>query len=137
MSTTSNRTEENNGTAFTWDCGDDWNRLGTDLSRLCQRIVEQVTATIAGIDFEGIGREIRDAMREAGEELRRNMEAWSDASRAPDMAARADTATGPAAETSQPEAGATSQERMTVLSLVAQGRITAEEGARLLEALGT
>lgn len=129
-------THEGNFSQFRAEWEAEWAQLGVGLAELGRRIAEQIAQTMAGINFEAIGREAAEAARRAAEASWsaagwRRSRAW----RGPmhvhvDIGARA----GGQEPGAPPDSRA--QERMMVLNMVAEGKITAEEGARLLEALG-
>lgn len=126
------------GAAFQFDRGDDWVRLSADFGRLRQVIGEQVRKAMADIDADAITGEVRRTMTGVADEIREAMDnlasqpAWSGPTKVR-VDIHAESAAEPPA--SKP-GGSPSQERMTILNLVAQGKITAEEAARLLDALG-
>jgi hypothetical protein len=134
---------------FSFASGDDWVRLSADLGQMGREIGEQVRKAMAEINFEGLGREIDRSMRDAAEEFRKAAAEWGQADcwKGPtrvqvDIHASdaAEEATRGGLEQRQKEPTATGEtspdERLMVLRLVAEGKITAEEAARLLEALG-
>lgn len=135
-------TKERSSRQYDWD--QEWQRMsaelgrtGAEMGRACQAIGQQVWAAMAGIDFEAIGRQVSQAMNQMAEEVERATAACNEAwqkqeSRADDTTSRPSQA-APKAE--RKGSTATSDERMLVLNLVAEGKISAEEGARLLEAL--
>jgi len=132
---------------FSFASGDDWVRLSADLGQMGRAIGEQVRKAMAEINFESLGREIDGSMREAAEEFRKAAAEWGQAEcwegptrvrvdiHAGDATAEASRA-GQRQKESTPSGEATQDERLMVLRLVAEGKITAEEAARLLEALG-
>ncbi len=138
MNTTQEQTAGNGKNAFGFECGDEWVRLSADLGQMCQGIGEQVRRAVAQIDFEGILNEVHRAVddiaaeaREAAENFR-NSPGWSGPTRVR-VDIRADAPAQPGPRSRQPDSGA---ERKAVLDLLAQGKINAEEAARLLDALG-
>lgn len=132
---------------FSFASGDDWVRLSADLGQMGRAIGEQVRMAMAEINFESLGREIDRSMRDAAEEFRKAAAEWGQAERwEGPTRVRVDIHAGDAADATsrgaQPQqaapasAEAAGDERLMVLRLVAEGKITAEEAARLLEALG-
>lgn len=134
---------------FSFAGGDDWVRLSADLGQMGRAIGEQVRKAMAEINFESLGCEIDRSMRDAAEEFRKAAAEWGQTEcwesptrvrvdiRAGDAAE--ETARGGPAQTQKESASsgeAMQDERLMVLRLVAEGKITAEEAARLLEALG-
>lgn len=132
---------------FSFASGDDWVRLSADLGQMGRAIGEQVRKAMAEINFESLGRDIDHSLRDAAEEFRKAAAEWGQAEcwqgptrvrvdiEASDAAEEA--APGGRVQEESPASGeATQDERMMVLRLVAEGKITAEEAARLLEALG-
>ena len=128
-------TSFNNENVFRFDCGEDWARIGADFSHMCQVVGDQLRRALAEIDLEGLRREIKEALGNAAADIQRANERW------PREEAWSGTrhGHGDVSTSSRAEAMDTAEqvaERMTVLRLIAQGKITAEEGARLLDALG-
>jgi hypothetical protein len=136
MSYSSERTTEHNGTAFKFECGDEWAKMSADVSRLCRMVGEQMHEALAEVDFEALRREVQTAMDSVAQEVRLAMDNWrADWPAEKPMRVRVDIHAEPEEEPA-PRPAADGDERMTVLRLVAEGKITAEDGARLLEALG-
>lgn len=135
-------TKGSSGFEFKWD--EDWvrmsadlGRMGAEMGRLGQAIGQRICAAMADVDFEAIGRQVSQAMNQVAEEVERATaachEAWHrQGFRAEDWTSQPGQA---APKTEPPGSTATADERMVVLNLVAEGKISAEEGARLLEAL--
>lgn len=132
---------------FSFASGDDWVRLSADLGQMGRAMGEQVRKAMAEINFESLGREIDRSMRDAAEEFRKAAAEWGQAERwEGPTRVRVDIHAGDAAEEAtqgawrqqktSPTAEAAQDERLMVLRLVAEGKITADEAARLLEALG-
>jgi hypothetical protein len=134
MNTTQEQNAGNGKNAFGFERGDDWVHFSADLGQMCQDIGEQVRRAVAQIDFEGILNEVHRAVDDIAAEAReaadnfRNSPAWSGPTRV-HVDIRAETPAQPR----QPNLNA---ERKAVLDLLAQGKINAEEAARLLDALG-
>ncbi len=138
MTHTSEQSAGNSNTGFRFDRGDDWVRFSADLGQMCQTIGEQVRRTVAEIDVDSIVDEIRRAMADVATEAReaadnfRSAQPWSGPTRV-----RVDIQADAPARPSQGAAGPEPvTERKAVLDLLAQGKINAEEAARLLDALG-
>ncbi len=132
---------------FSFASGDDWVRLSADLGQMGRAIGEQVRKAMAEINFESLGREFDRSMRDAAEEFRRAAAEWGQAERwegptrvRVDIHASDATTEAPHDTQSQKVSPSSTEtvgdERLMVLRLVAEGKITAEEAARLLEALG-
>lgn len=138
MNTTQDQTAGNGKNAFGFERGDDWVRFSADLSHMCQDIGEQVRRAVAQIDFDGILNEVRRAVDDIAAEAReaagnwRSSPGWTGPTRV-QVDIRADAPAQPHVQPRQTDLNA---ERMAVLDLLAQGRINAEEAARLLDALG-
>jgi DNA-binding NarL/FixJ family response regulator len=136
MTDTREQTAGNGNTGFRFDRGDDWVRFSADLGQMCQTIGEQVRHTVAEIDVDSIVDEVRRAMADVAAEAReaagnfRSSQQWSGPTRVR-VDIQADTPPQPSQRTAQPD-----KERKAVLDLLAQGKINAEEAARLLDALG-
>ncbi|MCS6842860.1 MAG: hypothetical protein NZ528_00825 [Caldilineales bacterium] len=115
----------------------EWAQLSAGLAELGRRIAEQVAQAMAGINFEAIGREAAEAARRAAEASWTSTVGWrhSRAWRGP-MHVHVDIGARAGQEEPAAPSDSRAQERMMVLNMVAEGKITAEEGARLLEALG-
>ena len=145
------------------------NQLGAQLSSLGQTIAEQVRSSLAAADFEGIGRQIKDAVTDIDwSGLKKNVRAAQRAQQqAERMARQAErrhayrpevnvtvhppaapatpqapaaprppvSAITPEAQADRPGNGQTSQERLLVLQMIQQGKITPEQGEMLLDAL--
>ena len=139
------------------------------LSSLGQTIAEQVRSSLAAADFEGIGRQIKDAVTDIDwSGLKKNVRAAQRAQQqAERMARQAErrhayrpevnvtvhppaapaappappaprppvSAITPEAQADRPGNGQTSQERLLVLQMIQQGKITPEQGEMLLDAL--
>jgi hypothetical protein len=136
MDTTQEQTAGNDKSTFGFERGDDWVRFSADLGQMCQDIGEQVRRAVAQIDFEGILNEVRRAVDDIAAEAReaadnfRSSPGWSGPTRVR-VDIRADAPAQPS-----PRQADTGAERKAVLDLLAQGKINAEEAARLLDALG-
>jgi len=137
--TQNNQQSAGNGNAWSFDHGDNWLRLSADLGQLCQDVGQQLRRAVAQIDIEGIRDELRRAVddiaaeaREAADNFRSSPE-WSGPTRVR-VDIRADSPAQPAQPGQQTDLAA---ERKTVLDLLAQGKISIEEAARLLDALGS
>ena len=135
-------TKGSTGSNCCWD--EDWVRMGADLGRMGaemgrmgQTIGQQVWAAMADVDFEAIGRQVSQAMNQMAEEIERATAACHEAWQQQGFQSQGSTSpTGQAEPQAEaPSSTTTADERMVVLNLVAEGKITAEEGARLLEAL--
>ena len=136
------------------------NHLGAQLSNLGATIAEQVRSSLAAADFAGIGRQIKDAMTDIDwSGLKRNVRAAERAQQqAERMARQAERRQAyrpgvhvpmhppvpptpppapitPAAQADRSGNGHLSQERLLVLQMIQQGKITPEQGEMLLEAL--
>ena len=125
--------------AFSFERDDNWVRFSADLGQMCQSIGEQVRRAVAEIDVDGIVDEVRRAMGDVAAEAReasanwRSAQQWSGPTRVRvDIRADAPASSSQPGARPQPEA-----ERKAVLDLLAQGKINAEEAARLLDALGS
>lgn len=126
------------GAAFQFDRGDDWVRMSADFGRLREVVGEQVRKAVAEINVDAIAEEVRRTLTDVVGEVRQAMDTlsstqpWSGPTRV-----RVDIHAESASEQPAPKSSNNlSQERMTILNLVAQGKITAEEATRLLDALG-
>ena len=138
MNTTQEQNAVNGKNAFGFEHGDDWVRFSADLGQICQDIGAQVRRAVAQIDFEGILDEVRRAADDIAAEAReaadnwRNSPNWTGPTRVRvDIRADAPAQPGP-----RPRQSDVNSERKAVLDLLAQGKINAEEAARLLDALG-
>ncbi len=126
------------GAAFQFDRGEDWVRMSADFSRMREVVGEQVRKAVADINVDAIAEEVRRTLTDVVDEVRQAMDTlastqpWGGPTRV-----RVDIHAESASEqpASKPT-GDLSQERMMILNLVSQGKITAEEAARLLDALG-
>lgn len=119
----------------------DWVRLTAELSELGRRIAENVAQAVAGIDFEAIGREAAEQARQAAEAAQAAAAGWEHGERTKTWRGPFHVHVDVHAQPHREAPGASPpdsrvQARRMVLNLVAEGRLTAEEGARLLEALG-
>ena len=119
------------GAAFQFDRGDDWVRMSADFGRLREVVGEQVRKAVADINVNAIAEEVRRTLTDVVNEVRQAMDTlsstqpWSGPTRV-----RVDIHAESASE--QPAGKPTedlSQERMTILNLVAQGKITVEEAS--------
>lgn len=127
------------GTAFRFDRRQNGMRFSADLGRLCQQVGEQVHNAVAGIDFEGIGEEVRRAMMEIGDEVREAVDNFNrEQQRARGARVNVDVQyePAPAATAAPPSQEALIRERTAVLQMVAAGKITPDQAERLLDALG-
>lgn len=138
MTTTHQQDAGNGASTFGFDCGDHWLRFSADVGQLCQNIGEQVRRAAAQIDVDSILVEVRRAAddivaeaREAADNFR-NSSGWNGPTRVR-VDIRADGPDQPTGRAQQPDLAV---ERKTVLDLLAQGKINAQEAARLLDALG-
>ena len=124
--------------AFSFERDDNWVRFSADLGQMCQSIGEQVRRAVAEIDVDGIVDEVRRALGDVAAEAReasanwRSTQQWSGPTRVR-VDIRADAPAPPSQPSTRPQPEA---ERKAVLDLLAQGKINAEEAARLLDALG-
>ncbi len=140
------------------DLSESLSQLGAQLSGLGTMIVEQVRSSLAAADFEGVGRQIRDAMADVDwSGIKRSVRAAERTQQQAERVARQaerrqaqrpevkvtvhppptpEMASAPAAVTSPAAAnGSISQERLLVLQMIEQGKITPEQGEMLLDAL--
>lgn len=127
-----------NFAGFRIDRGPDWVKFSADLGELGRKIGDEVRKAMASIDFDGICNNLEQSMRSMAEEMQAATADWGDATRwKGPMHVQVDLRTSQEAQESvEPQPDERSAERMTVLNLVADGKISAEEGAKLLEALG-
>ncbi|HSN76856.1 MAG TPA: hypothetical protein VL334_17425 [Anaerolineae bacterium] len=138
MTNTSEQPSSNSNAAFHFDRGDDWVRFSADLGQMCQTIGEQVRRAVEEIDVDSIVDEVRRAMADVTAEAReaagnfRSSQHWSGPTRVR-VDIRADAPAPPSQRAARSEPAT---ERKAVLDLLAQGKINAEEAARLLDALG-
>lgn len=138
MTNTSGQSAGSDSMGFRFDRGDDWVRFSADLGQMCQTIGEQVRRTVDQIDVDSIVDEVRRAMADVAAEAReaadnfRGAQHWSGPTRV-QVDIQADTPAQSSQRAAQPEPVA---ERKAVLDLLAQGKINAEEAAKLLDALG-
>ena len=138
MTNTSEQSAGNGSTGFAFERGDDWVRFSADLGQMCQTIGEQVRRTVAEIDIDSIVDEVRRTVADVTAEAReavdnfRSAQQWSGPTRVR-VDIQADSPAQPSQRAARPNL---ETERKAVLSLLAQGRINAEEAARLLDALG-
>lgn len=129
-----------------FDSGEDWFRMSADIGRICETVGEQVRKAMEQVDWDAMREEINRATQQAAEEIRRSADEW------PwvrgwwrpmhvhvDVRGTAEPGTRRARREEEGRASteAPQAERMIILNMVAEGKITAEEGARLLEALGS
>jgi hypothetical protein len=138
MTYTGERSAGNSNTGFRFDCGDDWVRFSADLGQICQSIGYQVRRAVEKIDVDSIVDEVQRAVADVTAEAReaadnfRSSQHWNGPTRVR-VDIQADTPARPSQGTAQPNLD---RERKAVLDLLAQGKISAEEAARLLDALG-
>jgi hypothetical protein len=138
MTTTGERSAGNSPTGFRFDCGDDWVRFSADLGQICQSIGDQVRRAVEKIDVDSIADEVQRVVADVTAEAReaadnfRSSQHWNGPTRVR-VDIQADTPARPSQGTAQPNLD---RERKAVLDLLAQGKISAEEAARLLDALG-
>lgn len=138
MTNSSEQSAGNGSAGFAFERGEDWGRFSADLGQMCQTIGEQVRRTVAEIDVDAIIDEIRRALADVTAEAReaadnfRSSQRWSGPTRVR-VDIQADAPASPSQQAARPNLDA---ERKAVLDLLAQGRISAEEAARLLDALG-
>lgn len=138
MTNTSEQSAGNGSTGFAFERGDDWMRFSADLGQMCQTIGEQVRRTVAEIDIDSIVDEVRRTVADVTAEAReavdnfRSAQQWSGPTRVR-VDIQADSPTQSSQRAARPNL---ETERKAVLDLLAQGRINAEEAARLLDALG-
>lgn len=129
--------QANGGAAFQFDRGDDWVRLSADFGRLGQAIGDQVRKALADVNVEAVAEQLRQAVTDVAGEVREAMDHWT---ATPAWEGPTRVRVDIRAESTpkqQPQSPADhSAERLTVLNLVSQGKITAQEAARLLDALG-
>ena len=124
--------------AVQFDRGDEWVRLSADFGRLGQAVGDQVRRALADVNVDAIAEQVRQVVADVAGELRLAMDnlastpAWEGPTR---VSVDIHTESAPKPPPAQNTADL-SAERITVLNLVAQGKITAEEAARLLDALG-
>lgn len=126
------------GAAFQFDRGDDWVRMSADFGRLREVVGEQVRKTVADINVDAIAEEVRRTLTEIVDEVRQAVDTlsstqpWNGPTRVRVDIHAESASEQPAGKSSEGQ----SQERMTILNLVAQGKITVEEATRLFDALG-
>ena len=138
MTNTSEQSAGNGSTGFHFERGDDWVRFSADLGQMCQTVGEQVRRAVEEIDVDSIVDEVRRAMADVTAEAReaagnfRNSQPWSGPTRVR-VDIQADMPAQPSQRAARPDLNT---ERKAVLDLLAQGKINAEEAARLLDALG-
>lgn len=138
MNNTGQQTGDSGNTAFHFDRGADWVHLSADLGRLCQDIGEQLHRAAASIDVDAIAEQVRSAVADVAAEARaaadnyRSSPPWSGPTRVR-VDIRADAPSQAGAHSSRRGLDA---ERKAVLDLLSQGKISVEEAARLLDALG-
>ncbi len=139
MNNTYQQTTSNGDTAFRFEQGDDWMRFSADLGRLCQEIGDQVRRTVEQIDVESILGEVRRAADDIAAEVREAAENWRQSRSwgGPTRVQVEIRADAPAQSGGQHQAEGLAGERKLILDLLAAGKISAEEAARLLDALGS
>ena len=124
--------------AFQFDRGDDWVRMSADFGRLREVVGEQMRKAVADINVDAIAEEVRRTLTDVVDEVRQAVDTlsstqpWNGPTRV-QVDIHAESASEQPAGKSVDNL---SQERMTILNLVAQGKITAEEATRLFDALG-
>jgi len=137
-SSQSGRAGGGSGAAFEFDRGDDWVRMSADFGRLREVIGEQVRKAVTDINVDAIAEEVRRTLTDVVDEIRQavdtfsSTQAWTGPTRVRVDIHAESTTEQPAGKS----ADGVSQERMMILNLVAQGKITAEEATRLFDALG-
>lgn len=121
--------------AFDWQ--GEWVRMNVDLSGLGRKIGDELRRAAAGIDFEGLREEIDRTLQTMAEEMQKASAEWSAAESPSDpVSVHINVQAGAKPSDSARARRATEKEElMLVLNLVAAGKITPEEGARLIEAL--
>ena len=124
-----NGTRQANGTAFRDTRRDDWAQIGVELGHLCQTVGDQVRRAVADVDWDRLRQDLQDAMDDIVQEVQIAVDTWN-------TDRQANSQQQPVPQPDEEPADVDTDERMTVLNLVATGRISAAEGARLLEALG-
>lgn len=141
MTEYSNQAAGGNDDAFRFERSGNGFTMSADIDRICQMVAEQVQKAVGEIDFDAIGEEMRQAMANAGEDIRRAMnDVCSGAQRRKGpthvrVEVRADQPPKtPQRSKKQPED--VIQQHKLVLTMLAEGKISAEEAARLLDALG-
>ena len=138
MTYTGDRSTGNSHTGFRFGCGDDWVHFSADLGQICQSIGEQVRRAVEKIDVDSIVDEVQRAVADVTAEAReaadnfRSSQHWNGPTRVR-VDIQADSPARPSQGAAQPNLD---RERKAVLDLLAQGKISAEEAARLLDALG-
>ena len=141
MTSYMNQTAGHNDEAFSFERSGNGFTMSADIDRLCQMIGEQVQKAVAEIDFEAIGEEVRRTMTHVGEDIRQAVDGVvnSPQRRAGPARVRVEV------EADRPPAAMRRRERVSddvvqqhkiVLTMLAEGKITTEEAARLLDLLG-
>lgn len=138
------------GAAFRFDRRPHGMHVSADLGKLCQQVGDQVRGAVAGIDFEAIGDEVRRAMVDLGNEVREAVDnlnreqPWANSGRVTVEVVHESGKPGRAGASARPAASVQpatrpdplARERTAVLQMVAEGKITPEQAAQLLDALG-
>lgn len=122
---------------FTFDCDGDWIRVSADLGDLGRKIGDELRRVAASIDFEGLRQEIDQTLGSVMDEVQRAAAAWNNTEAPRDPGAvhvNVQMGARPAGDATASDRSK-NDERMIVLNLVAEGKITPEEGVRLIEAL--
>lgn len=122
---------------FPFQGGHEWIRISADLGELGRTVGDQVRRALADVDFDAVRRDVDRALGQMTDGFRRASTEWSKSERwegpgrifVDIMAGKAPSEPPPAAS------DANQEERMMVVRLVAEGKITPEQGAKLLEAL--
>lgn len=121
--------------AFDWQ--GDWVRMSVDLGDLGRKISDELRRAAAGIDFDGLRQEIDRTMRTVAEEMQKATAQWGEAEPQADPLSVHINVQAGARPDARGDAGQAvdKDELMLVLKLVVEGKITPEEGVRLIEAL--
>ena len=112
--------------------------MSADFGRLREVVGEQVRKAVADIDVDAIAEEVRRTLTDVVDEVRQAVDTlsstqpWNGPTRVRVDIHAESAPEQPAGKSSE----GLSQERMTILNLVAQGKITVEEATRLFDALG-
>lgn len=122
---------------FPFQGGHEWVRISADLGDLGRTVGDQVRRALADVDSDAVRRDIDRALGQMADGVRRASTEWSKSERwegpgrifVDIMAGRTPS------EPTSTAPDANQEERMMVVRLVAEGKITPEQGARLLEAL--
>lgn len=130
------------GEAFRFDRRPNGIHFSADLGRLCQQVGEQVRSAVAGVDFDAIGDEVRRAMVDLGKEVREAVDnisreqPWANGGRVDVDVVHQRSASRPATPAQPvPRQDPLARERTAVLQMLAEGKITPDQAAQLLDAL--